>query len=97
MPVLDSLPDPDTVKRWKGRIDYYVWRGLPIARSWPKTPRSHLTQGTLNQSARYANWLTRAHNTDGNMRDVAQFLTRSTNWTWRDFICFAIAGNLYNP
>lgn len=96
MPVLNSLPDPDTIRRLKGTLDYYVWKGLPCVRKWPVTPKAHLTSGTLTQSARYSSWLKRAHLTAAEVQAVANDVARQSNWTWRDFICFAIAGNLYN-
>jgi hypothetical protein len=32
------MPEAAIIAGYKGRIDFYYWHGLPIARSWPKSP-----------------------------------------------------------
>ena len=39
MAVLDALPEQSIIDGFKGTVDYYVCRGIPCARSWPRRPR----------------------------------------------------------
>ncbi|MBA7678918.1 hypothetical protein ES703_87198 [subsurface metagenome] len=38
MAKLLALPEQAIIDGLKGTIDYYVWMGIPCARSWPKSP-----------------------------------------------------------
>ncbi|MBA7615166.1 hypothetical protein ES703_22443 [subsurface metagenome] len=38
MAKLTKLPGINIINGFKGTIDYYVWMGIPCARSWPKSP-----------------------------------------------------------
>lgn len=29
------MPDSGTIIASRGRVDYYLWKGVPVARSWP--------------------------------------------------------------
>ena len=31
------------ISGFKGTIDYYEWMGIPVARSWPRSPGKHRT------------------------------------------------------
>ena len=47
---LTSLPHEDIIDGFKGNIDYYVHRGIPCARAWPKSP------GRLRSAPVMAQW-----------------------------------------
>lgn len=36
-----------TVNIMRGHVDFYLWRGVPVARSWPRPPRMAPTPGTV--------------------------------------------------
>ena len=36
MAVLKAMPSLAIIAGFKGKIDFYRWRGLPCARSWPR-------------------------------------------------------------
>jgi len=38
MVILKTLPHQAIIDGFKGKIDFYVHRGIPCARSWPKSP-----------------------------------------------------------
>lgn len=95
MPVLDSLPDPDTIKKQRGQIDYYVWKGLPVARKWPTYTASKRSPAVMTQVATYTTWLTTVHQTAPLLIQTARLLTAGSNWTYRDLLSFASSGNLY--
>lgn len=50
MARLTALPHQDIIDGLKGSIDFYVHRGIPCARSWPKSP------GKLRSPAVVAQW-----------------------------------------
>ena len=41
MARLTKLPSMKIIDGLKGSIDYYVHRGIPCARSWPRSPGKH--------------------------------------------------------
>lgn len=36
MAKLDRMPDRPTIVAMRGKVDYYYWKGIPVARAWPK-------------------------------------------------------------
>lgn len=38
MVKLAGVPPRGVVLGFKGAIDYYSWKGIPIARKWPRSP-----------------------------------------------------------
>lgn len=38
MAKLDQLPEKSIVDGLKGTVDFYYWNGIPVARSWPRSP-----------------------------------------------------------
>ena len=43
------LPHQDIIDGLKGNIDYYVHRGIPCARSWPRSPGKHRADAVMAQ------------------------------------------------
>ena len=38
MVVLQALPGKAVIDGFKGKIDFYLHNGVPVARSWPRSP-----------------------------------------------------------
>ncbi|MBA7694179.1 hypothetical protein ES703_102786 [subsurface metagenome] len=38
MTKLATLPDRETIDKYKGLLDYYLWMGIPVVRKWPMHP-----------------------------------------------------------
>ncbi|MBA7671809.1 hypothetical protein ES703_79972 [subsurface metagenome] len=38
MAKLTVMPSQDIIDGLKGKIDFYLWMGIPIARMWPRSP-----------------------------------------------------------
>lgn len=36
MATMLRMPDSATIMAARGRLDFYLWKGLPCCRSWPK-------------------------------------------------------------
>jgi len=51
MPRLDSLPSLSIIHGFRGVVDFYLWKGLPVARLWPRNPKSHHSPATIAAAA----------------------------------------------
>ena len=40
MARLEVLPSQDIISGMKGKVDFYLWHGIPVARKWPRSPGS---------------------------------------------------------
>jgi len=50
MVKLSVIPDPKVIRAFRGNVDFYSWKGIAIARSWPKKPdQSQAPNIRLNQ------------------------------------------------
>jgi hypothetical protein len=49
MARLLSLPHENIIDGFKGTIDFYVHRGIPCARSWPKSPGNRRSPTVMAQ------------------------------------------------
>lgn len=38
MAKLTALPSLAIISGLKGKIDFYLWMGIPVARKWPRSP-----------------------------------------------------------
>lgn len=38
MAKLRKLPGQQIIDGYKGKIDFYLWMGIPVARAWPRSP-----------------------------------------------------------
>lgn len=41
MAKLTAMPEQAIIDGYKGTIDFYVYLGIPVARSWPRSPGKH--------------------------------------------------------
>ena len=51
MARLTALPSIDIIRGFKGTIDFYLWRGLPCARKWPRRAPGRRTEAEIASSA----------------------------------------------
>lgn len=85
--------DPETIKKFRGVLDYYYWRGLLVVRSWPRKPvlpRSPAVQQTASDFADTARQLSQLPLI---FRDTTTEIVRDTAWTWRDAWTSALYGH----
>lgn len=95
MVVLDAPLDPVTVASLKGTLDYYLWRGIPVVRSWPRSPQMPRTAAVTEA---YTDFGLTAQLISGiplPLQEAAREWTKGTTWTWRDIWTAALYGNLY--
>jgi len=51
MARLKALPAIDIIRGFKGTIDFYLWRGLPCARKWPRRAPGRRTEAEIASAA----------------------------------------------
>lgn len=81
----------------KGVLDYYVWRGIPCVRSWPrspKLPRAPRVKATINTMADFT---ARMQYQDPKVTADAKAAVVGTNWSWLDITRVAAYGHLTAP
>lgn len=47
MARLDALPSIDIIHGFKGILDFYLWKGLPCVRSWPRMTKAQQSPATI--------------------------------------------------
>ena len=50
MAKLNQIPDSGTIIASRGRVDYYFWMGIPVARSWPRKSTQPRTAAEIRSS-----------------------------------------------
>lgn len=51
MARLTALPSLEIIRGFKGKIDFYLWKGLPCARAWPRYRQERTTPGSKAAAA----------------------------------------------
>jgi hypothetical protein len=55
MAKLQSLPDSATIMACRQRVDFYLWKGMPVARRWPVVNQHRVrTAGEIASSQRFS-------------------------------------------
>lgn len=49
MVKLANMPAQAIISGFKGSVDFYYWMGIPVARSWPRSPGPHRAPGVEEQ------------------------------------------------
>lgn len=86
MVVLTALPLQSIISGFRGSIDFYLYKGLPVARSWPRKPigkRAPAVQPYINQFT-YAMHLSRQ--LSSNIRQAYVTMASPTSLRWQDFL-----------
>ena len=84
MVKLPELPDRNVVRALKGKVDFYRWKGIHVARAWPRKSTVRQTEGSRQQQR----WLQRSMDSSRIVSSQIKgnhFLSsRFGRWTWRD-------------
>lgn len=49
MTKLTALPEQAVISGFKGVVDFYLWKGIPVARKWPRSPEGPRTAAVQAQ------------------------------------------------
>lgn len=86
MAVLDAMPEAAIISAMTGCVDFYLWKGIPVARMWPTWPkREPHPDERVNQDAfRYIN--THLKDIPDFILDQFKSMAASTPYTWKDLV-----------
>jgi hypothetical protein len=94
MATLDTLPSADVVLSLKGTLDFYIWRGIPCVRTWPRKPRHPRAPGVAAAGQAFAAFSRDVQQAPTELLDAARLYTTGTLWTWKDATTAAAYGHL---
>ena len=81
---LSEMPSQATIDGYKGLVDFYLWKGVPCARRWPRyTPRNPTDAERANQE-RFAYINKLASSVGPEVREYYSRMAAGTSWTWKD-------------
>lgn len=93
MAVIEGDFDPEIIRKFRGVLDYYYYRGRLVVRSWPRKPilpRSPNVQSTAQDFADTARALSSLPLV---LQDITREVVAGTSWTWRDAWTTALYGH----
>lgn len=93
MAVLTGLPAPEVIIGLRGVLDFYLWKGLAVVRTWPKKPagsRAPLVQAHI---AEYTDFNRRGRTVASELVVAWTAATAGTTWTWHDAWLASAYGN----
>lgn len=96
MARLTALPSVDIIRGFKGTLDFYLWKGLPCVRAWPRWRPARQTDASKASAALFGA-VVKGYNLLGEgpltaFREAATDQTRSA----RDIYVSAVLGHLHD-
>lgn len=95
MAVLDALPSPEIIQAFKGSLDYYLWRGLVVCRTWPRSPSGPRSQAVQESGQVFADLVRGLSNAPLIVQQAGRELTKGSSLTWRDATIMAAYHKLH--
>lgn len=84
MAKLTKLPGQAVIDGMKGKVDYYLWMGIPCARSWPRSP-GHNRAPTVQAQWPAFTWAAKNwQNLSPAIQEAYKDLAKGTMMTGRD-------------
>lgn len=94
MTVLGNIPPDAIIHAMRGTIDYACWRGIPYARTWPRTPAGPRSIPSQLSAAEWGQFVEALSSTHPTIAAEADVWAAGTPWAWRDLLTAAAYGNL---
>lgn len=95
MAKLTVLPEQTIISGLKGKIDFYLWLGLPVARKWPRSPGHNRAPAVQAQWTAFTEAAQLWSQLDDEVRQAWQEMAIGTAMTARDLFTQAyISGNI---
>ena len=93
MTRLEQLPEDSIIKGLKGTVDFYYWKGIPVARQWPR--KANYTPSPQEQTSRqnFGDNLTALSSLPEEMITGVPAALQNNGWTWRDAWVSSIYGH----
>lgn len=94
MAKLLKMPSREIISAFAGVLDFYVWKGIPCVRSWPRKPKMPRSPAVQTSANLFGYFATELSSSPPNIIARATELAEGTAWTWRDLRYRAIYGHL---
>ncbi len=95
MAIIQVMPHEAIIDGFKGKIDFYYYCGLVVARKWPRSPGHRRSPAVEAQWARFS-YITKQWNTlDAEVRRTYEELATGSGLTGRDMFERAYLKGLY--
>jgi len=81
---MKRLPDSGTIVASRGRVDYYLWMGIPVARSWPRKSTQPRQAGEITSSQKFTAYTKMTGGLGSDISDRYKLLQVGLGVTWVD-------------
>jgi len=78
------MPSAAVIDGFKGNIDFYYWMGIPVARSWPRSPGHDRAPEVQNKWPKFIYVAQLWASLDANTKDAWNYMATGTVLTGRD-------------
>jgi len=79
------MPDENKIATLKGLVDFYYYKGVPVARSWPKSPTLPRNENVQKGMAVFTAAAHLMKETSPEVIDAWKEMARHSPQTWRDY------------
>lgn len=86
MAKLNAMPAQSIVDSLAGIVDFYLWRGIPCARKWPRCTSIPRTTGEQLAAAEFAYVNKQASSVPLNLQAQYSELAAASSLTWKDWL-----------
>lgn len=95
MARLEVMPNQGIIDGFKGTIDFYIWKGIPCARSWPRPPTAERSAPVKAQWPKFAYAAKEWQQLSKIVQDAYILLATNSGLTGRDMQVRAYLTGLY--
>ena len=95
MAKLDALPALAIINGFKGTIDFYIHRGIPCARSWPRPPSGPRSPAVQAAGANFAQIAKGMFLAAPEVISAAKTMAIDSPQTWKDVYTSILLGGTY--
>lgn len=85
MAVLDTLPAQSIIDGLKGVLDFYSYKGIPVVRTWPRSPGHDRAPAVEAQWAAFSFAASEWNNLSPEVQQAYNTLASGTAYTARDW------------
>ena len=97
MSKLSNLPALSIISGFKGTIDYYVHRGIPCARSWPRPPSGPRSPAVQAQYPLFTQATQLWPTLSPEVQTLYYAMAEGTPYTGRDVFMRSYMSGLFQP
>lgn len=84
MAIVKEMPSEAIIGGFKGKLDFYYWMGIPVCRSWPKSPGSSRSPAVMAQWPAFSYISQAWRDLDPTLRRLYEVQATGTILTGRD-------------